>query len=52
MVKYLRAMLAIARYGRTIDFHPPQINFGDPLKIVILGLMGFLSVAAVTCLKP
>nr|XP_023922615.1 uncharacterized protein LOC112034062 isoform X1 [Quercus suber] len=29
---------AIARYGKTIDFHPPPINFGDPLKIVILGL--------------
>ena len=43
---------AIARYGKTIDFHPPTINFGDPLKIVILGLMGFLSVAAVTRLKP
>ena len=41
MVKYLRAMLAIARYGRTIDFHPPPINFGDPLKTVILGLWVF-----------
>ena len=48
MVQYLRAMLAIARHGKTIDFHPPPINFGDPLKTVILGL----SVAAVTCLKP
>ena len=43
---------AIARYGKTIDFHPPTINFGDCLKIVILGLVGFLSVAAVTRLKP
>lgn len=31
---------AIAHYGKTIDFHPPTINFGDPLKIVILGLYG------------
>ena len=43
---------AIARYGKNIDFHPSTINFGDPLKIVILGLKGFLSVAAVTRLKP
>ena len=43
---------ALACYGKTIYFHPPTINFGDHLKIVILGLMGFLSVAAVTRLKP
>ena len=43
---------AIARNGKTIDFHPPTINFGDPLTIIILGLTGFLSVAAVTRLKP
>ena len=43
---------AIACYGKTIDFHPPTINYVDPLKIVILGLTGFLSVAAVTRLKP
>ena len=28
---------ALARYGKTIYFHPPTINFGDHLKIVILG---------------
>ena len=33
-------------------FLPPPINFGDSLKIVILGLMGFLTFAAVTHLKP
>ena len=42
---------AIARYGKT-DFPPPTqlINFGDPLKVVVLKLI-FLSVVAVTRLK-
>ena len=36
---------------RPETFLPRPINFGDSLKIVILGLMGLSSVAAVTHLK-
>ena len=42
---------SIACYGKTINFPPSPINFGHPSKIVMLELMGFLSIAVITCLK-